>query len=71
MKLSGCTCPGYTTFECTIQSGLGGATVWKGSALDCIKSNNEIVLLHSRFGLDRSRLDRSVELLANAAIVFR
>ena len=50
MKLSGCTCPGYTiTFECTILSRLGGATVWKGSAFDCARSDNEIVLLHSRF----------------------
>ena len=26
-----------------------GATVWKGSVFDCTNSNNEIVLLHSRY----------------------
>lgn len=26
--------------------------MWKGSAFDCTKSDNEIVLLHSRFGSD-------------------
>ena len=50
VKLSGCTCPGYTiTFECTVLSGFGGATVWKGSAFDCARSDDEILLLHSRF----------------------
>ena len=47
--LSGCTCIGYkTTYECTILSGFGGATVWKGNAFDCARSDDEVVLLHSR-----------------------
>ena len=47
--LSECTCLGYTiTFQCTVLSGFGGATVWKGSAFDCARSDNEVVLLHSR-----------------------
>ena len=43
--LSECTCIGYTiTFECTVLSGFGGATVvWKGSAFDCTRSDNEVV----------------------------
>ena len=28
----------------------GGATIWKGSAFDCIHSGNEIALIHSSFG---------------------
>ena len=53
IELSGCTCPGYTSaYECTVLSGFGGATVWKGSAFDCTTSDNEIVLLHSRFQQD-------------------
>ena len=35
-------------FGCTVLSGFGGATVWKGSAFDCARSDNEVVLLHSR-----------------------
>ena len=53
VELSGCTCPGYvTTYECTVLSGFGGATVWRGSSFDCSRSHNEIVLLHSRFDSD-------------------
>ena len=49
-KLTSCTCPGYiVTYECTVMGGLG--TVWRGSAFNCEISANEIVLLHSRFGL--------------------
>ena len=29
--------------------GPGDATVWKGSAFDCMQSMNEIVLIHSSF----------------------
>ena len=48
LLLSECTCIEYTiTFECTVLSGFGGATVWKGSAFDCARSDNEVVLLHS------------------------
>ena len=50
---SNCICPGFTlTFaECTVKGGPGGdATVWNGSAFDCIHSGNEIVLIHSLFG---------------------
>ena len=47
VQLCGCTCLGYTiTFECTVLSGFGGATVWKGGAFGCARSDNEVVLLH-------------------------
>ena len=47
VQVSGCTCLGYTvTFGCTVLSGFGGATVWKGSIFDCARSDNEVVLLH-------------------------
>ena len=43
---SGCSCPGdQLTFDCSVQSGV--ATVWQGSAFDCI--SRSIILLHSRF----------------------
>lgn len=53
MLKTNCICPGYTlTFaECTVKGRSGGdATVWKGSAFDCIHSRNEITLIHSLFG---------------------
>ena len=34
-------------FECAVEKGV--ATVWQGSALECRNSNDEIILLHSRF----------------------
>ena len=41
-------CVGETlTFNCSVHG--QGTTVWKGSALECTSSNNEIVLLHSRY----------------------
>ena len=54
---SGCTCPGYSvTFTCSILG--GGNTIWKGSAFDCPSTsdsnNNQILLLHSRFGTDQN-----------------
>ena len=49
-KLTSCTCPGYTvTYECTVMGGIG--TVWRGSAINCENSANEVFLLHNRFGL--------------------
>ena len=51
IQISGCTCLGYNimiTFGCTVLSGFGGATVWKGSIFDCARSDNEVVLLHGR-----------------------
>ena len=45
---SGCVYPGYNLiYECTVKGGAGGATVWQGTAFDCL--SNEITLLHSRF----------------------
>ena len=42
-----CTCLGFSlTYECTIVTE-GGATIWKGSAIDCPKIDNEIFLSHS------------------------
>ena len=40
-------CYGDTlTFNCSVNGGV--STVWKGSAFECMSTNNEIVLLHSR-----------------------
>ena len=45
--LSLCICPGYeAVFECVVTS--GGATTWKGTALDRC-SNDKITLRHSQF----------------------
>ena len=30
----------------------GSGTVWKGTAFNCVERNNEILLIHRRFGLD-------------------
>ena len=35
------------TFECEVIGGV--STVWKGTAFTCPATNNEIILLHSRF----------------------
>ena len=44
--LSPCTCLGdVITYQCTIQG--SGATIWKGSAFECLTQN--IQLRHSRF----------------------
>ena len=52
-----CNCLDQTlTYECTVTGGLGGATVWTGTALDC--PGDEIVLLHRRF-IDPDRAIRS------------
>ena len=48
LNFSGPICLGDTlAFECTVTGGV--ATVWEGSIFECNASNNEIVLLHSRF----------------------
>ena len=42
---SECLCPNFTlSYECTVESGPGGLTFWKGSAFDC--QNRDIDLLH-------------------------
>ena len=38
---------GVLVFECSVIG--GGSTVWNGTAFDCENSDNEILLLHSRF----------------------
>ena len=44
--LSDCTRPGHDQiFECTVVG--EGATIWKGTAFDCVGTDNEIVLLHA------------------------
>ena len=49
-SIGDCACPGYTlTFECTVMGGSG--TIWRGTTFSCAESNDEIILLHSRFGL--------------------
>ena len=51
-----CFCPrDVLTYECTVEGGI--ATVWSGSALGCTSSNNEIVLLHSRYKSNESSKD--------------
>ena len=48
MVLSDCVCPGHELrLECTVVGGV--ATVWTGSAFDCLALFNEIVLIHYRF----------------------
>ena len=34
------------TYECTAMGGFGGATIWRGSAFNCVLLNNEIILFH-------------------------
>ena len=41
-----------TLCECTVMGGPGGATVWRGTALNCTMSDHEIVLLHCHFVSD-------------------
>ena len=46
---SNCTCEGYDqVYECRISG--SGAVVWRGTALHCSTSSNEIVLFQSRSG---------------------
>ena len=41
-----CTCPGFKlTFMCTILGNVG-ATVWRGSAIECPETNHELIFLH-------------------------
>ena len=41
-------CPGdVLTIECTITGGV--ATVWRGTAFQCVSRSNEIILRHSGF----------------------
>ena len=44
--INNCTCEGHVQiYECSV---IGyGATIWRGSALDCSSSTNEIVILRS------------------------
>ena len=50
-SIGDCACPGYTLmFECIVMGGSG--TVWKGTAFNCVERNNEILIIHRRFGLD-------------------
>ena len=46
--LSECVCPGRELrLECTVVGGF--ATVWRGTAFNCLRQGNEILLSHSRF----------------------
>ena len=46
--LNDCTCPQYiASYQCTI--GGEGFTIWRGTALDCSFSRDQIVLRHSSF----------------------
>ena len=43
-----CVCDGDTLiFNCTVLGRTGGATVWRGTAFDCV--NTDITLLHSAY----------------------
>ena len=45
--MNGCVCPRDTvTYECIVVGRPREVTVWRGSAFNCLSSNNEIVLLH-------------------------
>ena len=50
---SNCLCPGYEqplSYECSIAGEPGvGSTIWRGSAIQCPESGNEIVLRHRSF----------------------
>ena len=49
---SDCACPGDNQiYECTVVGGLGGITVWRGTAFNC-EVGAEINLLHSQFVLE-------------------
>lgn len=57
-----CTCLGFNqTYECTIAAE-GGATFWRGSAIDCPDIDNEIFLSHNPqvFTKTRSCNDRPI-----------
>ena len=46
MAINSCTCEGHVQiYECRVTG--NGATIWKGTALDCHSSTNEIVILPS------------------------
>ena len=46
VAVNSCTCEGYVQiYECRVTG--YGATIWKGTALDCHSSTNEIVILPS------------------------
>ena len=49
-------------FSCEYSVGLGAtaATVWKGSALNCPSTNNEIILLHNRVNSTSSCNDDNI-----------
>ena len=51
------------TFECTVMAGLG--TVWRGTAFSCTNSNDEIILLHSRFVNGTSGTCNNGRIIAN------
>ena len=47
-----CICPGWVTYQCTVMSGFGGATTFRGSFVGCTGSGhkpNEITLFHAKF----------------------
>ena len=53
MVLSECACPGRELrLQCTAVGGF--ATVWRGTAFDCLGLGNEILLRHSQFELGRA-----------------
>ena len=50
LTTSGCVCPDdVQIYECTVVGGLGGITVWRGTAFNCEISLDSINLLHSQF----------------------
>lgn len=54
VAINSCTCEGHTQiYECRVTG--NGATIWKGSALDCSSSRNEIIILSSD-SVNRSRI---------------
>ena len=46
MAINNCICPGYNSlYECTVTGGI--ATVWTGTAINCLLADNEIILSHN------------------------
>ena len=46
MAINDCTCEGNNvTYECTVFG--NGATIWKGTALNCSLTNNELTVFHT------------------------
>lgn len=65
--LNSCVCPGYNiSFQCTV-SGRSGATIWQGSAFECL--NGEILLRHQGFETSQGRCSGHNNIMARGVQV--